>query len=71
MNTDQISTEELYAELLLERFGPVPRNERKRRLPLRRRWKTPVRVIDPPEVTAARRAVLAELPWRDDEQVAA
>lgn len=51
-----------YAEARLERFGPIPWEESHRPpLPVL------VRVVEPDEVTAARRAVLAEVPWREEE----
>lgn len=48
-----MTTEDLYAALLLERFGPVPWRERYRKPP-----PNVVRVSEPAHVTASRRRVL-------------
>lgn len=62
-------TDPFRAALLREQFGPIPWSERYKRPspPPQRRPRTVVRVDDPPEVTAARRKVLAEVPWRETE----
>jgi hypothetical protein len=66
-----VNTDPSYLAAKLERFGPkIPWSERHKRPPPpppRLWWEGRVlRVADPPEVTAARRAVLGEVPWREE-----
>lgn len=65
-----MNTDPSYLAVKLERFGSIPWGERHRRpspAPPPRWWAGKVlRTLDPPEVTAARRKVLAEVPWREE-----